>query len=84
MIAGRGLLCFSLVRRGQCVSNMGCFCSSLIEGKKRISRLGSRYPFDTLHNDRVHGPFDMMMEFGREGPVVRVVFDVGFCLGRHD
>ncbi len=67
-----------------CVSDMRYFCTLPFQGKKGISRLGSTYPFDKLHNDRVHGPFDMMMKLGGEGPVVRVVFDVGFCLGRHD
>lgn len=60
---------------------MTYFCSVPYEGKKRISLLGDTYPFDKLHNDRVHGTFNMMVNFGGEGPVVRVVFDVRFCLG---
>ena len=45
--------------------------------------LGNTYPFNKFHNDRVHSTFNMMMNPGGERPVVRVVFDVGFCLGRH-
>lgn len=59
-------------------------CSLPFEGRKRIRMLGNTYPFDKLHNDRVHGTFNMMMSFGGEGPVVRVVFDGGFCLESHD
>lgn len=32
----------------------------------------------------MHGTFNVMMKLGGEGPVVRVMFDVGFCLGSHD
>ena len=42
------------------------------------------YPFDKLYDDRVHGTFNVMVMIGCEGPVVRVVFDLGFRLGRHD
>ena len=46
--------------------------------------LGNTHPFDKLHNDGVHGTFNVMMKLGGEGPVVRVVFDVGFRPGSHD
>ncbi len=49
-----------------------------------LQMLGITYPLNKLHNDRVHGTFNMMMMLGGEGPVVRVMFDVGFCLGSHD
>ena len=46
--------------------------------------LGNTYPSDKLHNDRVHGTFNVMMELGGEGPVIRMMFDLGFRLGSHD
>ena len=46
--------------------------------------LGNTYPSDKLHNDRVHGTFNVMMELGGEGPVIRMMFDLGFCLSSHD
>ena len=44
---------------------------------------GNVYPFDKLHNDRVHGTLNVMVMIGCKGPVVWVVFDLGFCLGSH-
>lgn len=41
------------------------------------------YPSDKLHDDRVHGTFNVVVMIGCEGPVVRVVFDLRFRLGRH-
>lgn len=46
--------------------------------------LGITYPFDKLHDDRVDGTFNVVVMIGCEGPVIWVVFDLGFCLGSHD
>lgn len=63
-------------------SHVSADCQS--KGKRRSSVVGKMYPFDKFHNDRVHGTFHVMMNFGGGGPVVRVVFDGGLCLGSHD
>ena len=62
---------------------------SLEKGKKCIGKgfsqiFRSTYPFNKLHDNRVHGTFNMMMMIRGEGPVVWVVFDWGFCLSTHD
>ena len=46
--------------------------------------IGSTCPFNKLHDDRVHGAFNVMVMIGGEGPIVWVVFYLGFCLGSHD
>ena len=56
---------------------------SLAHGKKRTEMSGNVYPFDKLHNNRVYGTLNVMVMIGCEGPVVWVVFDLGFCLGSH-
>lgn len=48
------------------------------ECKKENWDVRSTYPFNKLHDDRVHGTFDMMLMIGGEGPVVWTVFDLGF------
>lgn len=53
------------------------------DGKKGTRMSGSEYPFDKLHDDRLHSTLNVVVMMGCGRPVVWVVFDLGFRLGSH-
>ena len=55
-----------LVGAQEAVSELKVPCSLAPNGEKRTKISGSVYPFDKLHNDRVHGTLHVMVMIGCE------------------